>query len=273
MGWDATTYDERFGFVTGYGATLLDLLAARPGERVLDLGCGTGHQAAALAQQGCRVVGLDADDRMLAKARADHAGVRGLEFVAGDAQELDVAALIGPEGEHPFDAVLSNAALHWMPRTDAVLRGVAAVLRPEGRFVAELGGAGNIARTTAAIEAALVDLGVDVAHASAAVRSGLAYPTPAEQTARLEAAGFVVRRLEYFDRPTPLADGDSAASWSRVFRPDARTLVGPDRQDRLDARIDAHAVAAGLRRDDGGWLLDYVRLRFVAQRGAGPQTR
>ena len=267
MRWDATGYDDHFGFVTSSGAPLLELLNAEPGSRIIDIGCGTGHQAAELAATGCEVVGIDVDEQMLAKARRDHAGVDGLTFVAGDAQALDVAALIGGEGERPFDGVVSNAALHWMPRAEAVLLGAAALLRPGGRFVAELGGEGNIAALTAAIEAGLVDLGIDVVHAQEAVGEGLHYPTPAEQAARLESTGFLVRRLEYFDRPTPLGVGDTPASWSRVFRPAARALVAPERQDRLDARIDAHAAAAGLA-VDGGWVLDYVRLRFVAERRA-----
>src|SRR5207302_10671977 len=101
--WDAGLYDGRHAFVWKHGASLVGLLAPRPGERVLDLGCGTGHLTAALAAAGAGVVGLDRSEEMLAQARSAYPA---LEFVCGDARDFRF-------GE-PFDAVFSNAALHWV---------------------------------------------------------------------------------------------------------------------------------------------------------------
>jgi SAM-dependent methyltransferase len=257
--WDAAGYDASFSFVTAYGAPLLELLDARPDEHVLDLGCGTGHQAAALAAAGAHVVGTDSDPAMLDVARHDHPGLR---FELADAQ--DPQALRHVAGETTYDAVLSNAAMHWMPRQDDVIRGVAAVLRPGGRFVVEMGGAGNAARVTAAIRSARSDLGLDP-H----VVSSWTFPTPGEQAARLERHGFVVRLVQLVDRMTPLSDDATAADWARMFGAALVADVPEDRRDAFDSAVDRHARELGLdRRPDGehGWWIDYVRLRFRAVR-------
>jgi len=262
--WDAAEYDASFGFVTAYGAPLLDTLAATPGERVLDLGCGTGHQAAALAAGGAEVVGLDADEDMLRAARAEHGAEARLRFVAGDAAAFTPADVGGQ-----VDAVLSNAALHWMTDQAAVLGRVRAVLRDGGRFVAEMGGVGNVARVRSALVAAVAEVsGLDGGQVRAVLDSRSWFPTPAQQAALLEDAGFVVRRIELVDRPTPLTG--TVADWCAHFRPDVLALG--DRGDALAAvrsAVDAQAAALGLA--DGtaaagapGWWADYVRLRFVA---------
>jgi SAM-dependent methyltransferase len=257
--WDAVGYDAAFSFVTAYGADLLDLLDARPGELILDLGCGTGHQAATLAAGGVRAVGVDGDAAMLDVARSEHPGVR---FLLADAQEA--SALHDAAGGEAVDAVLSNAALHWMPRQDDVVEGVASVLRPGGRFVVEMGGHGNVARVTAAIRAARAEVGLDPG-----VATSWTFPAPSEQSARLERHGYVVRLVQLIDRPTPLEPGSTAADWARMFG--AALVDDVPRSARLsfDHAVDSRARELGLdQRADGrpGWWIDYVRLRFVAVR-------
>jgi SAM-dependent methyltransferase len=257
--WDATGYDATFSFVTAYGAVLLDLLDARPGERVLDVGCGTGHQAAALADAGIEVVGVDSDAAMLEVARREHPGI---PVARADAQ--DAVALEAAVGTVRFDAVLSNAALHWMPRQDDVVSAVAGVLRPGGRLVVEMGGRGNVARISAAIRAARAECGLDPD-----VASSWTFPSPGEQAARLERHGFVVRLVQLLDRPTPLEPGSTASDWARMFG--AALVDDVPRTSRLpfDHAVDSHARDLGLdRRPDGqpGWWIDYVRLRFLAVR-------
>ena len=258
--WDAAGYDARFGFVTSYGAALLDLLDAHPGELVLDVGCGTGHQAAELAQSGVTVVGTDADEAMLAVARSEHPGVHFLQADAQDANALRHTRV----DERPFDAVLSNAALHWMPRQDDVIAGIAGVLRPGGRLVVEMGGTGNVGRATAAIRAARRDLGLD-----ANIPSPWTFPTPAEQATRLEEHGFVVRLIALFDRVTALDVGSTAADWAAMFGATFTSDIAPADRARFDQQVDVHARELGLNRlpdGSGGWWIDYVRLRFLAVR-------
>ena len=251
MGWDAQTYDAQFSFVTGHGAALLDLLAAQPGERVLDLGCGTGHQAADLTAGGAQVVGLDSDPDMIRVARDEHPGTT---YVLADAQQLIAD---GPLKE-PFDGVVSNAALHWMPDQDAVLRGARGLLRTGGRLVVEQGGAGNVALLWESVDEAFAVEGLP------RPRLPWVFPTAGEQAARLERAGFRVRLLQHFDRPTPLADGATAATWVAMFGRELLGPLDPEARSALLRRIDDAAARRGLRRPDGWWA-DYVRLRFAAE--------
>lgn len=250
--WDAKDYDTRFGFVARSGDALVDLLAAAPGQRVLDLGCGTGRHAGLLAGQGVRVLGMDQDSAMLAKARVDHPA---LAFIEADARSFDLATL----GQHePFDACLSNAALHWMTPQEQVLGNVRAVLAPGARFVAEMGGAGNIAALDRALRAALREVGL----ADVSVIENF-FPTVGVEAGMLEAAGFRVEQMGWFRRPTPLAAGSTPADWTRHFRATTWEQVPADLHGEVARRIDAHAETAGLR-DGSGWLADYCRLRFLA---------
>ncbi len=251
--WDPGAYDRSFGFVTDLGGELIDLLGPLIGASVLDVGCGTGHLTAALQRAGAiRVVGVDASEEMVTAARSDHAGVR---FVVGDAQRMSLASL----GESaPFDAALSNAALHWMPRGDLAARAVRGVLRPGARFAAELGGAGNVAAIDAALRGALSDVGLPPT-----LLVGNTFPTPGEQAQWLEDAGFRVRELRWFERPTPLAAGLTAADWTRHFRARVWSAVPGELASPLAASVNRRAAAAGLA--DGGWHVDYCRLRFLAE--------
>jgi trans-aconitate methyltransferase len=247
--WDAATYDTSFAFVPAFGTAVVDLLDPQPGERVIDLGCGSGDLTAAIAERGADVLGVDSSPEMLARAaeRFPH-----LRLLLADGHELLV--------DEPVDAVFSNAALHWMRDPDEVLAAVRGALRVGGRFVAEMGGAGNVAQLIAALRAAAFRLDLDTD-----LELPWYFPTPGEQASRLEQAGFTVRLLHYVDRPTPLVDcTDGAADWWRMFGASVLEAVPPDRLDELLATVNEmarpHLVDAV-----GTWVADYVRLRFVAE--------
>lgn len=244
--WDPGEYARHASFVPELGLPVVELLAPQVGERVLDLGCGDGSLTQQLVAAGCRVVGVDASPEMVAAARA-----RGL-----DARETNGAEL---EFDGAFDAVFSNAALHWMQDYRGVLRGVFAALRPGGRFVAEFGGAGNVAAIEQALQAELAVRGVTAG-------SPWFFPAPAAYRQALEAQGFVVEALEHFPRPTP-QPGDIRA-WLRTFGELYLRHV-PAAEQGAVIEAAARRLAPALRDEDGNWHVDYVRLRFAARRPLG----
>lgn len=246
--WDARTYDKAFGYVTALGAPLLEWLDAKAGESIIDLGCGTGDLAARIAETGAAVRGLDRDAAMIAEARSKHPA---LAFEVADAYDIPAGTSV--------DAVFSNAALHWMTRPDDVIRAVGKALRPGGRFVAEFGAGANVATLIEGLRT--------VVDAAGLPRPALPwyFPTPAEHAMRLEAGGFEVRRFEYFARPTPMAEGETAADWWRMFGPSVLAQLPAEQVDEILQRVDEH-LAPVLGSEDGNWTADYVRLRFLAIR-------
>src|ERR1700744_2302574 len=145
--WDSSLYDDRHSWVWKKVGALIDLLGPQPGEKILDLGCGTGHLTAKIAERGAEVVGLDGSASMIAQARQNYPK---LKFVLADARTFAF--------DQPFDAVFSNAALHWIPEADPVIARVARALKPGGRFGLEMGVQGNIATITDALDAVLREM-------------------------------------------------------------------------------------------------------------------
>jgi SAM-dependent methyltransferase len=241
--WDAADYAKGAAFVPALGAPVLALLDPQPGEAILDLGCGDGALTVKILEAGAKVVGVDASESMITAARA-----RGLDAHVANGEALE----FGPE----FDAVFSNAALHWMLDGAAVAQGVHRALKPGGRFVGEMGGQGNVATLRAGIRAELVRRGYPVP-----AEDPQWYPAPEEFAAIYAAAGFVDIDAQLIPRPTPLPEG--VAAWLRVFRAgfmDAAQVPEAD-QAEIAAAVE-QMLAPQLRQPDGSWVADYVRLRF-----------
>lgn len=246
--WDPERYRRIAGFVSELGAPLLELLDARPGERILDLGCGDGALTQQLLARGCEVVGIDSSAEQVAAARA-----RGVDARIGRAESLAF--------REAFDGVLSNATLHWVPDAGAVLDGVYRALRPGGRFVAELGGAGNVAGVVSALELALKRRGIDPR-----ALNPWYFPGADEYAALLGARGFQVRSIRLFARPTPIDSG--LGEWLGVFAQSFLSAAPADEREDLVREV-CDAAAPRLQRADGAWVVDYVRLRVAALRPAG----
>ena len=243
--WDPALYDRRAAFVSQAASDLIDWLEPRSGEAILDLGCGTGELATVIAGRGARVVGLDASAEMIAVARER---APALEWLVGDGEAL------GFDGA--FDALFSNAALHWMVRAEATARGIARALKPGGRLVAEFGGAGCVGTVCAAVAGELAARGEDPAR-----WLRWYFPTIATYASVLESVGLEPRTMTLFDRPTRLSGADGLADWLQIFLAPLATHLGA----AWPAFVGAVETRCRPRLYDGSdWILDYVRLRLRA---------
>jgi trans-aconitate methyltransferase len=243
--WSAKRYAEAAHFVPTLGAPVLELLAPAPDERILDLGCGDGVLTEKIAAAGAKVVAVDAAPDMVAAAQA-----RGIDARVMAGQHLAF------DGE--FDAVFSNAALHWMRPPEAVLAGVYRALKPGGRFVGEMGGQNNTAAIMVALRAVVSRRGLDARHLSP-----WWFPSAGAYRTKLEAAGFTVDDIRIVPRPTPLPAGLEA--WLDAFTEDFFGALPPS--DRVPARTEVVDLLRPILMDESGtWIADYVRLRFRAHR-------
>jgi SAM-dependent methyltransferase len=239
--WDPDAYATHARFVSDLGQPVVDLLAPRSGERILDLGCGDGVLTRRLHDAGAQVIGVDSSPEMVAAAC----------LLGLDARVMDATAL---PFEREFDAVFSNAALHWIPDAAAVIAGVARALKPGGRFVGEFGGAGNVAEMVAALNAAR-------ARRALPPRHPWFNPTAEAYGALLRAGGLDPVHVELFHRPTPLPG--HVADWLRTFGHLFIADIPADGHAAVIAEAVEHLRPSRCR--EGRWSVDYVRLRFAAR--------
>lgn len=246
--WNAGLYDDRHAFVWRHGASLVEMLAPQRGERILDLGCGTGHLTAQIAAAGADVIGIDSSAAMIAAARSAYPTLR---FEQVDAREFSFA--------EPLDAVFSNAVLHWIRPPEAVARCVARALRPGGRFIAEFGGHGNVTTVLTALRQALAEFGVGCDPIP-----DFYNPAIGEYASLLADAGLETTTALLFDRPTPLEGPEGLRNWLTMFTREAVESVSEERREDFFARVEDLTRPRLFR--DGGWFADYRRLRLAAVR-------
>jgi len=245
--WDPERYARNARFVSDLAEAAVELLDPRPGERILDLGCGNGVLTAKLAAMGCSVVGVD----------GSRAQIEAAQRLKLDARVMDGEGL---SFDSEFDAVFSNAALHWMKNPEAVISGVWRALRPNGRFVAEFGGHGCVAKIKKALVDALNRRGLD---GEAAVP--WYFPTVEEYSALLMKAGFSISIIALIPRPTPLP-GD-VTGWLETFGESFTACLPLAERPGYVAEV-REALRPELADADGKWTADYVRLRFAALKQA-----
>src|SRR5262245_24816556 len=243
--WNPESYAKNARFVSDLGEPLLQLMEPKHGELILDLGCGDGALTEKIAAYGCSVIGVDSSFSQLKTAKD-----RGLNVVVMDGHQLSF--------RRQFDAVFTNAALHWMKQPEAVVAGVASSLKPAGRFIGEFGGKGNVEKIRSALHAGLRRHAIDPTSIDPWY-----YPSPEEYSKLLSKAGFIVTYIELILRPTKLP-GD-ILDWLEIFaQPFTQALAGSQRIDFLKAV--RNELASCLRDGDDNWVADYVRLRFKATR-------
>lgn len=247
--WDAALYDGRHSFVWKYGAEVVELLSPQAGERVLDLGCGTGHLTKLIASRGAEVFGIDNSPSMIEQARALYPD---LPFEIGDGENFHF--------DDPFDAVFSNAAIHWMKNQSQVAASIYRALKPGGRFVAEFGGKGNIRKIHRALYQAITSRGHE---AEQTIEEWKYYPTIGEYASLLEQQGFRVTDASHFDRPTPLEGGDGGLrNWMHVFTNNLLNLLPEGAREESIREVEERLRPELFR--DGTWYADYRRIRVRA---------
>ncbi len=240
--WSAASYGNHARFVSDLAGAVMEWLAPKSGERILDLGCGDGVLTAELAALGADVVGVDSSADFVATATA-----RGLDIRLMDGQALAF--------DHEFDAVFSNAALHWMTDASAVVDGVRRALKPGGRFVAEFGGHGNVAAIATAMRAVGLRRGGNLA-----VANPWYFPAPDVYRELLQAQGFGVTRIGLFPRPVVLKTG--MAEWLKLFRKPFFEQFENEAENALAETVEL--LRPALCDGHGNWTADYVRLRVEA---------
>jgi len=242
--WNPETYAKNARFVSDLGAPLLQLVDPLRGELVLDLGCGDGALSEKIVSAGCRVIGIDRSSAQIYAAQA-----RGLPVVVMDGQQLAF--------KRCFDAVFSNAALHWMKRPKDVAAAVAGCLKSHGRFVGEFGGKGNVETIRAALHAGLRRRGIDPWSVDPWY-----YPSPEEYSQLLARHGFTVDYIELIPRPTKLP-GDIVGWFDMFAQPFSNSIAESERANFLAEM--RQQLQPQLEKPDG-WYADYVRLRFKAHK-------
>lgn len=246
--WKSELYDERLSFISEFGKDVVALLDPQKGERILDLGCGTGDLACEISTLGASVIGMDFSKEMIEKARKKYSHIN---FYIENGEAFSV--------EQSFDAVFSNAALHWMKNPEKVLACVWQALSEGGRFVAEFGGSGNVAAIIKAINTVLAeDYGKD-----ATKLNPWYFPTIGQYSSLLEQQGFRVTYANHFDRSTQLDDGENGLrNWLISFANSYFQSFGEQEKDIIFEKV-ANKVKDQLFHD-GSWYADYKRIRIIA---------
>ena len=239
--WNVDLYEDKHSYVWQYGENLLDMLDPKSEETILDLGCGTGQLTAQIAESGAVVIGLDSAESAISQCRKNYPQI---EFIVANGADFSL--------ETSFDAVFSNAALHWIKPPAAAIDCIYRVLKPAGRFVAEFGGKDNIKQIIKAIDTTLAEPEDSLWY----------FPSIGEYSSLLEKAGFKVNYAVLFDRPTKLEGENGLVNWLEMFANDRFKNLSPITKkaalDRIESLLHPHLYR------EGNWWADYCRIRIVA---------
>lgn len=238
--WDANLYENKHSFVWQYGENLIELLSPQTGEYVLDLGCGTGQLTQQIATTGAEVMGIDYALSMIEQAQKNYPN---LKFIVADARNFDFPEL--------FDAIFSNATLHWVKEPEQVIKCIWEGLKPGGRFVAEFGGKGNVQAIVETLDSVIK-----------ITENPWYFPSIAEYTSLLEQQGFCVTYATLFARPTPLEGEAGMANWIQMFCSHLLSEIPAEQQTKVVREIEHHLHSKLYQ--DGVWFVDYKRIRIVA---------
>jgi trans-aconitate methyltransferase len=247
MKWNSNLYDEKHAFVSKYGEDVIELLNPQHGERILDVGCGTGDLARQIRESGAEVIGIDSSSEMVHAAKKKYPS---LHFEVQSAENIHF--------KDPFDAVFSNATLHWVPDAEKTVQSIYQSLKPNGRFIAEFGGKGNVSIIIEALKDRLLHYGFY----EQANKTVWYFPSLSEYTSLLEANGFRVVFAAHFDRPTELKDQNGIQDWLRMFA--ASYFQNMHLETVRMITKDVEEQIRSTQYQNGKWYADYKRLRVKA---------
>ncbi|MBU9719878.1 MULTISPECIES: class I SAM-dependent methyltransferase [Bacillaceae] len=244
--WDANLYDDQHAFVSNFGESLVTLLAPKQGESILDLGCGTGDLANTLYESGVDIIGVDKSENMVKQANRKYPHI---QFKIQDATALDY--------DCEFDAVFSNAALHWVTSPKEALQGIYNSLKVDGRFVAEFGGKGNVQTITDEIIKQIKAYGLEFKQE----QFPWFYPSIAEYAKLMEEVGFRVTFAQHYDRPTILAGDNGLKNWIDLFCNQLFVGIPENTTNQIVSNVEENLKETLY--SEGDWIADYKRIRVV----------
>ncbi len=245
--WNTELYDNKHAFVSKYGEELIGWLHPQPGEHILDLGCGTGQLARIIAGSGAFVIGMDSSPEMIAQAKANYPHIR---FDVKDAADFSY--------NEPFDAIFSNATLHWVSEAGKAVSCMYRNLKPGGRIALEFGGKGNVKLITNAVQTVMQQEGL----ADKITNDFWYFPSVSEYTTLLKKHGFRVSAAILFDRPTPLNGEDGMENWLNMFGDFFFRLLTDEEKENVIRKTVAYLRPVSYR--EGSWYGDYKRIRIRA---------
>lgn len=246
--WNADLYDDKHAFVFKYGEDLIDLLQPLPTESILDVGCGTGYLTNLIAEKAAEVIGIDSSPQMIQKAQQAYPLVR-----------FQTADITGYTSTTSFDAVFSNATLHWVLQAPQAAQQIYAALKKGGRLVLEMGGKGNVKAIADALKQVLINEG----YAENAARRLWYFPSMGEYTTVLESAGFRVVYASHYNRETELKDdGNGISDWIQMFGSYFLKDIQPEAAQQICRQVQEQLRPTHFR--NGRWYADYKRLRVAA---------
>lgn len=246
LDWNTNLYDQQHSFVSKYGKNLIELLEPTAGEKILDLGCGTGDLAQQLDELRVDVIGVDRSEKMIDQAKTKYPSI---EFSVQDARSL--------EFQQEFDAIFSNATLHWIKPPSQALQCLYNSLKKGGRFVAEFGGKGNVQTITNAIIQQIEEAGFEFQ----AEHNPWFFPSISEYSTLMETVGFRVTYAQHFDRPTKLEGENGLKNWIHMFANQLFEGIPVDKKAEMITKVEMQLKEL-LFKDDH-WIADYKRIRVV----------
>ncbi|MBE6183357.1 class I SAM-dependent methyltransferase [Heyndrickxia ginsengihumi] len=242
--WNPKLYDEKHAFVSHYGSHVMKLLAPKDGEIILDLGCGTGDLTHQISEAGAIVTGIDQSASMIEQARKKYPSIF-----------FQVEDVLHMQYEQQFDAVFSNAVLHWIQHPKQALQNIYRSLKHGGRFVAEFGGKGNVNSITNELEQQLKQLG------SSSPALSWYFPSIGEYTNLMEATGFKVTFAQLFDRPTLLDGERGIRNWLEMFCNNILQDIMDEVKEVIYTKMEQNLKAILIK--NGKWYADYKRIRVI----------